>query len=395
MKPHVASSPALDLPDDGLRTAVRWYRFVADRFLLLPLGALCAIVWANVWSESYYRFAHTLAFGVNEVAMALFLGLLAQDVVDALVPGGALYSWRRWSLPLVAATGGVLGAALTYRAYVSFAHETVLLPAWPVACAVDLAAAYYVVKTIVRRGAAIPFVVLTAAATDAFGLLVTGTRAAVLRPVPLLLAALALGLAAILRRRRTRAFWPYLAVCGPLSWLAFYTGGLHPALALVPLVPFLPHAARRVQVFEERPAVDAVRRSERWWHEAVQPVLFFFGLVNAGVLMQGYDTGTWAILVAGIAGRPLGVILATGLAVAAGLRLPAEMRWREVLVVAFATTSGFTFALLFATGLLPIGAVLAQVKLGALLTTVGALVAFVLARLLRVPGPAGSPAGVR
>ena len=42
-------------------------RFVMDRFLLLPLGAAIAIVWANTASESYFRFAHALAFPVNEI----------------------------------------------------------------------------------------------------------------------------------------------------------------------------------------------------------------------------------------------------------------------------------------------------------------------------------------
>jgi hypothetical protein len=54
--------------------------FVFDRFLLLPLGPAFALVWANTAGESYFRFAHRLAFPVNEVAMALFFGLLTQEV---------------------------------------------------------------------------------------------------------------------------------------------------------------------------------------------------------------------------------------------------------------------------------------------------------------------------
>ena len=69
---------------------------------------------------------------------------------------------------------------------------------------------------------------------------------------------------------------------------------------------------------------------------------------------------------------------------AAGLRLPRGLGWRELIVVALATSSGFTFALFFARGLLPIGAVLQQVTLGALATVAGAIVAFGTARLLRV-----------
>ena len=57
-----------------------------------------------------------------------------------------------------------------------------------------------------------------------------------------------------LRRRRIRTFWPYVAGAGAVSWLALWRGGFHPALALVPIVPFLPHAARDPGLFVEAPA---------------------------------------------------------------------------------------------------------------------------------------------
>ena len=67
-------------------------------------------------------------------------------------------------------------------------------------------------------------------------------------------------------QRRT----PLLAVRprrGTLSWVALYRGGLHPALALVPIVPFMPHAARDPGLFVEAPAGarDALSQFERHW----------------------------------------------------------------------------------------------------------------------------------
>jgi NhaA family Na+:H+ antiporter len=116
----------------------------------------------------------------------------------------------------------------------------------------------------------------------------------------------------------------------------------------------------------------------------VQGVLFLFGLVNAGVLMTAYDTGTWAVLAAALVGRPGGIVAAVGIAVAAGWRLPRPMTWRDVIVIALATSCGFTFALFVATSLLPMGGVLTQIKAGALSTALGALAPVVAARLLRV-----------
>jgi hypothetical protein len=67
-----------------------------------------------------------------------------------------------------------------------------------------------------------------------------------------------------------------------------------------------------------------------------------------------------------------------------GLRLPVNIRWRELFVIALATSSGFTFALFAATTLLPLGAVLTQIKVGALGTIAGAAAAYAVARLLHV-----------
>jgi NhaA family Na+:H+ antiporter len=194
----------------------------------------------------------------------------------------------------------------------------------------------------------------------------------------------ALGLAALMRRYRVRSFWLYLTLPGTLSWLAFYSEGLHPALALIPVVPFLPHEPRGLNVFADPRDDDAVHHFEHEWNELVQGILFMFGLVNAGVLLQGYDTGTWAVLAAALVGRPIGMLLAVAAAVGLGMHLPRRIGWRELAVIALATSSGFTFALFFATGLLPAGAVMAQIKFGALATAVGAIATFGVARLLEV-----------
>jgi NhaA family Na+:H+ antiporter len=368
------------------RPADRWFRFVADRFLLLPLGAAVALVWANTGGESYFRFAHAIAFPVNAIGMAFFLGLIMQEVVEEVMPGGALHTWRRWSLPVVAAAGGALGSIFVYDLWVRSRYELVLVGAWPVAAAIDIAAGYYVLKAIKARHGAIPFLLVVAIVTSAAGLLVmaawppqTGTA---IEGVALLAAAV--GLAALLRRRGVRSFWPYIVICGTLSWFGFYVEGIHPALALVPIVPFLPHEPRAQNPFADPPDDDQVHHAEHEWHYGVQGVLFLFGLANAGVLVAGYDTGTWAVLAAALAGRPLGILAAVGIAVLLGLRLPSRIGWRELIVVALATSSGFTFALFAATSLLPVGAVLQQIKMGALASAAGAVAVVAAAWLLRV-----------
>ncbi|MGE0448736.1 MAG: hypothetical protein AB7Q29_04045 [Vicinamibacterales bacterium] len=360
-------------------------RFVLDRYLLLPLGAVIAIVWANTAAESYFRLAHALAFPVNRIGMALLLGLLVHEVAEALMPGGSLHTWRRWGVALAAAGGGLAGSTLTYLAFVTVKHEQVLTQAWPIAGAIDLIAGYYVVKALLPRSSAVPFLLLVAVLTDAAGLLLLATwpslTPAHVGGAGLVIAALVV--AAAMRRSGVRTIWAYLGCAGVLSWIGFSLAGVHSALALLPIVPFLPRHPKRVDMFAA-PTDDEAHHAEYEWNEIVQLVAFLFGLVNAGAEVRHYDTGTWAVLVGSLVGRPAGMFAAVALALAAGLRLPARLGWRELLVVACAMSSGFTVGLFFATAFLPIGGVLAQIKIGVLTSAIGAFAAVGAARATRV-----------
>src|SRR6185436_14134689 len=104
-----------------------------------------------------------------------------------------------------------------------------------------------------------------------------------LRPLTaamLMVAALAVSFG--LRRANVKSFWPYVTVGGLLSWNALHSGGLHAALALVPIIPFLPHAARDAGLFVEVPgARDSLNRFEHTFKYPVQAVLLLVGLANA------------------------------------------------------------------------------------------------------------------
>ena len=370
-----------------VRRATRWLsRHLLDRFLLLPIGAAIALVWANSAAESYFTFAQTLSFPVNEIGMAFFFALVTQEIVEAVMPGGALHTWRRWGLPVVAAVGGIVGSVGVYLAYVLFQYEHVLTTAWPIASAIDIAAAYYLLKSIMPRSGALPFALIVGIATDTFGIFVVAPRYQTLaiHASGAALVLVALALAAGLRAIGVRTFWPYLSICGTISWWAFFWAGLHPAFALVPIVPFLPHEPRRLDLFADPPDDDATHHFEHEWNALVQGILFLFALVNAGVLLRGFDTGSVAMIAAALVGRPLGILVAVGAALLAGLHLPRQFGWRQLIVVALATSSGFTIALFFATGVVAIGPVRAQVTIGALATGAGLLLSLGAARLLRV-----------
>jgi NhaA family Na+:H+ antiporter len=366
----------------------RLFRFAVEHYLVVPMGVVVALVWANTAPESYYEVAERAAFAVNDVGMAVALALLMQEVVEAMLPGGTLHPWRRAVLPIIAAAGGTLGAIAMYQAAVVVGDEPVLALGWPIANAVDIAVGFLVARSIFGRHAAVTFLLLLVIASDTIGLVLVSQRYPVgdVYPGAIALIVVAIAAAIGLRRSRVRGVWPYVLICGTLSWFGCFWGGVHPALALLPIVPFLPHTARSLN-----PVIDRARgrhqtaaHFEYVFRYPVQVVAFLFGFVNGGVLMHGYGSGTWAMIAAALVGRPLGILVAVALALGAGLQLPRRLGWREMVVVAFAASSGFTFALFFAAAVVPVGPTLIEIKIGALATIAGTLLALAAARLLRV-----------
>ena len=220
---------------------------LVEHLLLLPLGGLIALVWVNTGPESYFGFTYAISFAVNDVAMVFFFALITKEVVEATAPDGVLHPWRRALVPVIASIGATMVPAMIYVRVVDVLDEPVLAIGWPVSFATDIAVSYFIARLIFGRHPAIPFLLLLAIASEHPG--VSGARD------------LASYRGRSARRRRcdhgrrhrrglgpatgrVRSFWPYMLAAGSISWYALFWSGFHPALALVPIVPFLPHAAR-------------------------------------------------------------------------------------------------------------------------------------------------------
>ena len=357
---------------------------------MLPLGAIIALAWVNIAPESYFRFTLAIAFAVNGIAMAFFFAVITKEVVEATAPGGVLHPWRRALLPVVAAIAATAIPALLHVGVVDALDEPMLAIAWPVAFATDLAVSYFIARLIFGgRHPVIPFLLLVGITSGVFGFVAV----AVFNPMRdlhlgtgALLMAVAIGVAGVLRRARVRSFWPYTLAGGGASWWALFLAGIDPALALVPIMPFLPHAARDPGFFVDAPpdAKDTLNRFEIWWRHPAQAALFFFGLVNAGVPFRALEAGTWGLPIAVIAGKPLGVLIGAGIAVAAGLHLPRRLGARELIVVGFIAAIGFSVGLFFCAALFPPGQLRAEISMGVLLSLAAAPLALISARVLRV-----------
>jgi NhaA family Na+:H+ antiporter len=376
-------------------------RFILDNSLLLLVGTVAAVIWANLDVSGYERIVHPLHFAVNDIGMVFFFALAAKEVFEATLPGGPLASPRRAFSPLAAAVGGMVAPALIYVTLAATRGPSELIRGWAIPCATDIAFSAMVARIIFPAGhPAVPFLLLLAIADDALGLIIL----AVFYPSgPLSLFALvgfmaaAVLLALWLRRRQTLSFWPYVIGPGSLSWLALFMGGFHPALALVPIVPLMPHRPRDLGLFDPREAShgDTLSRFEHWWATPVQIVLLLFGFANAGVPFEQIGAGTYYVLAGLLVGKPIGILLFSGAARLLGGRLPPGLRTGDLLLVGMVASIGFTVSLFFATAAFPAGSALAETKMGALLSFAAAPLAVMASRLVNrhaLSRPIGAPA---
>ena len=196
------------------RAAVpRLSRFAVEHLLLLPLGAVIALVWVNTDPEGYFGFTLAISFAVNDVAMVFFFALITKEVVEATAPDGVLHPWRRALVPVIASIGATIVPAMIYISVVDLLDEPMLAIGWPVSFATDIAVSCFVARLIFGRHPAIPFLLLLAITSDILGFLAL----AIWHPTDdvrfgggALIMAAAIAVAFTLRRTRVRSFWPYL-----------------------------------------------------------------------------------------------------------------------------------------------------------------------------------------
>jgi NhaA family Na+:H+ antiporter len=377
-------------PNRGQGGATAAFEFMLDNSLLLIAGAIAALVWVNLDPPSYGRVSESLRFAVNDIAMVFFFGLATKEVVEAMLPGGPLSSVREGALPIFAAVGGMAAPAGIYLLSIRALGMPEIHSGWAIPCATDIAFSYLAARLIFPRGSpAIPFLLLLAIADDALGLLVL----AVFYPSGALSAAMlgallvpGMVLAWTMRRYGVENFWAYVFGPGVLSWLGLFYGGLHPALALVPIIPLMPHHQSDLRLFGRTATVRlfTLKQFADWWRVPVQFVLLGFGLVNAGVPLTAVGPVTWIVLASLVIGKPIGIVATALLAEQFGFRRAAGLDLRTLVTLGIAAGIGFTVALFFAAAAFAPGPVLDQAKMGALLSFSAAFVAIGMGRVMGI-----------
>ena len=393
-------------------------RFLLENSLFLVLGATAALIWANVEFESYHHLVHlelfqsdfighphgahrvvTLGFLVNELFMALFFAIAGKEVWEATLPGGPLNNPRKAAAPLIATLGGMSGPAALYLIGAALLGRfDELHNGWAIPTATDIAFSYMVARLVFGSGhPAIPFLLLLAIADDALGLIII----AVFYPQGpielqyMLMPVLAMVIGVGLRRARVRSFWPYVVVCGTLSWFGFHWANLHPALGLLPIIPVMPHAHVDTGLYDwsKLEADDTLTAFEHWFKNPVELILGAFGLLNAGVAVTSVGDATWLVLAGLLLGKPIGIFICGSLAQALGFDLPKGMSKGDLVVLGCAAGIGFTVAIFVSGVAFPSGPIQDAAKIGALASFGAAAVTFVLAKVFHVQKVVGADGG--
>lgn len=401
--PPEAWEPLRRLARFASKPIERFLGIEASSGLVLLAAAIVALVWANSrWADSYVRLWHaplgitiggwsferTLEWFVNDGLMVIFFFVVGLEIRRE-IHHGELSQWRRATLPVAAALGGMLVPA---GLYLVIANGGIVRSGWGVPMATDIAFAVGILTLLGSRvPAALRVLLLALAVIDDLGaiLVIAIFYSSGIGLMGLLVAALGfLGVFA-LQRFGVRSKIAYI-VPAFVVWMGIDAAGVHPTIAgvIVGLVtpvrawlgpdgfmigvreqldqlaeasprnlssPELAEALRHVDAARREamsPAENLIEALHPWVAYGIMPV---FALANAGVHLSGgaggsLDDTSWLVVIGVgvglVVGKPVGVLLAMWCALK--LRwasLPQGITARHLVALGMVAGVGFTMAL--------------------------------------------------
>ena len=377
----------------------KMFQLIETYSLPLLTGILLALLWANLAPHSYHALAEakipffdfTVHFAVKEIFMTFFFAVAMVEVVEAVLPGGAMSPLKKAINPLLATVGGVVGPILVFLVLATVCDGQAYLKGWGIVTATDIAVAWLGAKLIFGSDhPAVKYLLLLAVADDAVGLLIIGIfyPTAPIRISYLILCLLGMGIAWLLRHMHTEHYGFYLVLGGAPAWLGLHLANVEPALALVLIVPFLPSVHRRDLLVDAGMITPDVKKMplEQFyyhWHPLTTYGLFFFGLVSAGVEFSSLNTVTYLIVIALLLGKLGGIFLCGSLSHRLGFSLPEGMGRRDLLIIAAVAGVGLTVSLFICESAFVAPEVSGAAKMGALFSIAALPLAYILNIIVR------------
>lgn len=227
-----------------LLPAQRYFHTEITSGLMLLVAATAALVWANSpAADSYTRFwttdmsirfgtfslSHTLREWINDALMVLFFFVVGLEIKREFARG-ELSGWKRASLPIICAFGGmVIPAAL----YLGFNAGTETSHGWGVPMATDIAFSLGVLSLAGDRVSPSARIFLLAVATvDDIGaiLVIAIFYTDNLTFIPLMWFAILVATVFLMRKLGVRTAASYVPI-GVLCWFAVLSSGVHATVA--------------------------------------------------------------------------------------------------------------------------------------------------------------------
>jgi NhaA family Na+:H+ antiporter len=349
--------------DDSRRVAEILRKETVGGVLLL-IGALAALIWANTaWSDSYHALRDTTV-GPAALHLDLSLGTWAADGLLAVfffVVGvelkrefveGSLRDLRRAAMPITAALGGMVVPALIF-VVINLRGGAEDLNGWAVPTATDIAFAVAILAVIgAHLPSALRTFLLTLAVVDD---LLAVTVIAIFYTDELNLFYLGAALIPLLAfgfalRRGMHAWW-LLVPLAAVTWWLVHESGVHATIAGV-LLGFLVPVSRDADGKKISVAEHIEHRIRPLSAGIAVPVFAFFAAgVTVGGLTGLTEALTDTISVGVIAGLVLGKVVGifgVSYLVARFTRahLDDDLSWVDVLGVSLLGGIGFTVSLL-------------------------------------------------
>lgn len=344
------------MPIDALR---RFFATETAGGVIMVLAALAAMIVVNSPLASAHAellaqslgfeigslsFAKPLLLWINDGLMAVFFLLVGLEIKRE-VKDGELSSRARVVLPMIAALGGMLVPALLF-AIINRA-DAIALRGWAIPTATDIAFSLAVLSLFGTRAPLALKVFLTAVAiVDDLGAIVVIALFYTEQLSLAMLGMASVGVAVLVALnicgvRRTGL---YLLV-GLFTWACVLKSGVHATLAGVATALAIPFSggtgASPGHVLEDR--------LHPWVAFGILPV---FAFANAGVALGGLGAGVLlhpiplGIVVGLVAGKTLGIFVASALAIRAGVAVrPEGVSYTTLLGISTICGIGFTMSL--------------------------------------------------
>ncbi|WP_034648326.1 Na+/H+ antiporter NhaA [Cellulomonas sp. HZM] len=337
--------------------------------VLLLVGTVAALVWANVAPDSYAAVSDlelgpaslhlhlSVAQWATDGLLAIFFFVVGLELKREIVVG-ELRDVRTAVVPMVAAFGGMVVPAAIYVALNLRVGGD--LRGWAVPTATDIAFAVSVLAVVGRSlpDALRAFLLTLAVVDDLLAILVIAAFYTSHISLGPLLAAVAavVAFAAVIRWGRARVW--LLVPLGFAAWAFLHASGVHSTIAGVALGLVVPATVESTQRSMRSPTEPEQSMAERWEH-VWRPVsagfavplfaLFAAGVTfSAGILRDAATDPVSQGVAAGlVVGKPLGIVATTWVvATFTKARLAPGLGWADIGSVGLVGGIGFTVSLL-------------------------------------------------